>query len=120
MSEPIGTFSTVMIGVDDMEASVRFYLDVMGFRLKFRDGDRWAAFDTGTITLALASRDESGDKHSAFNVKVADVTAALARAVRGGAVVVDPRRETDHEVRAAVRDPSGQVIHFYRAIKQPN
>lgn len=119
MSEPIGVFSTVMIGVDDMEAAVGFYRDVMGFRLKFRDGDRWAAFDTGTITLALAARSESGGERTAFNIKVPDVTAALTRAVRGGAIVINPRCETDHEVRAAVRDPAGQLIHFYRTIKQP-
>ena len=37
----------------DMDAAVHFYTQVLGFGLKLRDGDRWAAFDVGGSTLAV-------------------------------------------------------------------
>src|SRR5690606_20845968 len=43
----------------DMEPSVAFYRDVLGLRLKFQEGGRWAAFDTGQATFALSSPQEA-------------------------------------------------------------
>jgi len=42
----------VMVMVSDMQRSVRFYRDQLGFRLKFESPD-WTEFDTGTTVLAL-------------------------------------------------------------------
>ena len=36
---------------DDMEASVRYFRDLLGLKQKFRDGDRFCAFELGGMTL---------------------------------------------------------------------
>lgn len=122
MAEAIGTLSSIMIEVRDMDDACKFYGDVMGFKLKFRDGDRWAAFDAGTVTLALAARDElpqqSPRETSAINVKVADVGHATQRSLRGGAKLVSEMKTTAHETRATVQDPSGRLINFYTSNKR--
>ncbi|MFQ5733906.1 MAG: VOC family protein [Planctomycetaceae bacterium] len=41
-----------IVFVSDMDRSVRFYRDVLGFSLRF-DSPDWTEFDTGGTTLAL-------------------------------------------------------------------
>lgn len=119
MIEAIGTLSSVMIQVSDMDEACEFYGNVMGFKLKFRDGDRWAAFETGAVTLALAARDELPEQNlretSALNVKVADVDLATQRSLWGGAKLIAEVKTTEHETRSTVQDPSGRLINFYAA-----
>ena len=43
----IQRIGNVFYRAPDLEAAVRFYTHVLGLSLKFRDGDRWAAFDVG-------------------------------------------------------------------------
>jgi predicted enzyme related to lactoylglutathione lyase len=122
MTDAIGTLSSIMIQVDDMDDACEFYGDVMGFKLKFRDGDRWAAFDAGSVTLALAARDELPERSlretSALNVKVANVDLATQRSLWGGARLVTEMITTAHETRSTVQDPSGRLINFYSPNKQ--
>ena len=49
----------VILSTDDLEESIKFYTETLGFPLKFRDGAHFAALDGGTITLALATVDRS-------------------------------------------------------------
>jgi len=42
----------VMIGVSNMEQSVRFYKDILGMPLKYQTNE-WTEFQTGATTLAL-------------------------------------------------------------------
>ena len=44
----------VFFAVEDLDAAATFYGDVLGLPVKFRDGDRWMAFDASGTTLALA------------------------------------------------------------------
>lgn len=115
MTDMIGALSSTMIRVDDMNAACSFYTEIMGFKLKFRDGDRWAALDAGGTTLALAAADEfpGGADGTAINVKVADINSAVERSLRGGALLVQKPTTTAHETRAAVRDRNGHLINFY-------
>src|SRR5919202_1814587 len=50
MIEKLGN---VFYRVRDMDTAVTFYAQVLGLRLKFRDGNNWAAFDVAGVTLAL-------------------------------------------------------------------
>jgi predicted enzyme related to lactoylglutathione lyase len=110
----MGVVRTVVVAVDDMDAACRFYENTMGLVLKFRDGSRWAAFDAGAFTLALAGEDQKPlDSQVALNVKVSDVAAALERASAGGALVVRPAETGAHEVSGAFRDPTGLLVHVY-------
>lgn len=117
MAETIGTLSSVMIQVKEMDEACAFYGDVLGFKLKFRDGDRWAAFDAGGITLALAGEGERPSQvvteNVALNIKVADTAYAMERSLWGGARLLEEPKTTSHEIRATVQDPSGRIINFY-------
>jgi predicted enzyme related to lactoylglutathione lyase len=101
--------------VDDLDAAARFYGEVLGLTEKFRDGDRFAAFDAGGVTIALAAGDEARvvGGVTGVNYKVDDVAAAVAALVAGGASVVHDAEEGPHEIRATLRDPAGNTFGVY-------
>ncbi len=104
----------IIVAVRDMDAAVAFYGTTMGLELKFRDGDRFAAFNGGGVTLALVSGEEDVTGGiTAPSFKVADVAAAVADLVAGGATVVLGATDGPHETRAVVRDPSGNTLVLY-------
>ena len=49
----------VYFNLDNVDEAARFYEDVLGLRLKFRDGNNWVAFDEGGTTLAIASHESA-------------------------------------------------------------
>jgi predicted enzyme related to lactoylglutathione lyase len=101
--------------VDELDTAVRFYEDVLGLTVKFRDGDRFCAFDVNGVTIALAAGDEARVTAGTTGVsyKVDDVAAAVDRLVEGGAAVVHPAESGPHEMRATLRDPAGNVFGVY-------
>jgi lactoylglutathione lyase len=48
----MSTLGHSIVFVSDMDRSVRFYRDVLGFALRFQSPE-WTEFDTGGTTLAL-------------------------------------------------------------------
>jgi catechol 2,3-dioxygenase-like lactoylglutathione lyase family enzyme len=99
--------------VDDMDAAVDYYGATLGLRLKFRDGDRWAAFDAGGTTVALAAVEEAGGaapgSGGVVSFRVADVEAWVEEAgVAAGHVEVGP-----HEKRVRLTDPAGNRFVVY-------
>jgi len=114
MDRPIGRLGTVILPADDFQRTVDFCTHALGLPLKFRDGDRWAAFDAGGITLAVAGGTEKPPGGAiALSFKVEDVAAAMARAVKGGGTVVAEVAEGPHEIRGAVKNRAGHVVYFY-------
>lgn len=99
--------------VQDLDRAVSFYTDALGLSLKFRDADRFAAFDAGGVTIALASGSEAVSTVPAVSYKVADVEAAVASLVASGAEIETPPQEGPHEVRAVLRDPAGNPLVVY-------
>lgn len=109
----------VVLSTDDLDASIEFYTDTLGFTLKFRDGAHYAALDGGSITIALAtSLDHPIPGKVVVGVKTADVDAA-AEAVEaiGGAIVRAPYDDA-HERRAVVYDNTGNPLVFYSPLAQ--
>jgi predicted enzyme related to lactoylglutathione lyase len=106
----------VLHPVADVAAAVTFYRDAFGLGLKFADGDRYAALDAGSTTLALAgpAEDVTGGVVAA-SFKVPDVTAALRAITGAGGSVVRAAEQGPHEVRAVVTDPWGNTIVVYAA-----
>jgi lactoylglutathione lyase len=104
----------VVLSTDDLEESIRFYTEVLGFPLKFRDGAHYAALDGGSITLALATAvDHPIPGQVVVGIKTDDVDGA-AKAVEdsGGGIVKGPYDDA-HERRAVVYDNKGNGIVFY-------
>ena len=114
MQGPIGRLGNIILPVEDLGKAVAFYQETLGLPLKFRDGERWAAFDAGGTTLALAAGAERPPGNViALSFKVENVAAAMDRAVGDGATLVSPAAEGPHEIRGAVKDRAGHLIYFY-------
>ena len=104
----------VILSTNDLDESIRFYGEVLGMPLKFRDGAHFAALDGGSVTIALATAvDHPMPGKVVVGIKTADVDAA-AKAVeaRGGAIVKGPYNDA-HERRAVVFDHQGNGLVFY-------
>ena len=107
----------VVLSTDDLDESIRFYTEVLGFPLKFRDGAHYAALDGGSITLALAtSVDHPIPGQVVVGFKTDDVDGA-ARAIdeNGGGVAKGPYDDA-HERRAVVYDNKGNGLVFYKSL----
>jgi catechol 2,3-dioxygenase-like lactoylglutathione lyase family enzyme len=105
---------SVFYAVEDLDAAATFYADVLGLPVKFRDGDRWMAFDAGGTTLALAG--PPGDPVAApgamVGLEVADLDEWLADARTRG-LQPGPVQTGAHERSVLVRDPAGNVLTVY-------
>src|ERR1700749_5219911 len=91
----------IVLSTDNLEESIKFYTETLGFPLKFRDGDHYAALDGGAVTLALATAiDHPIPGQVVVGIKTDDVDAA-AKGIEdnGGGVVKSPYNDA-HERRA--------------------
>ncbi|GLY29507.1 VOC family protein [Kineosporia sp. NBRC 101731] len=104
----------IVLSTDDLDASIQFYTETLGFALKFRDGAHYAALDGGSVTVALATPvDHPLPGKTVVAIKTADVDAA-AKAIEagGGAIVKGPYNDA-HERRAVAYDNQGNGLVFY-------
>ncbi|KXW69464.1 hypothetical protein MPHL43072_02345 [Mycolicibacterium phlei DSM 43072] len=109
----------VILSTDNLDESIKFYTETLGFSLKFRDGTHFAALDGGPVTLALATEvDHPIPGQVVVGVKTADVDAA-AKAIEesGGGIVKGPYDDA-HERRAVVYDNKGNGIVFYKPLQR--
>ena len=117
MSEPLGALRQVIVPVADVVQAAEAIAAQLGLELRFRDGDRWAAFDAGGLTLALAGPGEQpAGGGIALGVKVADLDAALERVAAEGGEVLEDVREGEHERRATCRDRFGATLALYQSL----
>ncbi|MDP1737146.1 MAG: VOC family protein [Caulobacter sp.] len=104
----------VLLTTDDLDASIAFYTDTLGFPLKFRDGANYAALDGGSVTIALATEvDHPLPGEVVVGLKTADVDGAAMAVEAGGGVVVRAAYDDAHERRAVVYDNTGNGLVFY-------
>jgi len=108
----IQRIGNVFYRVSDMDAAVRFYTDVLGFGLKLRDGDRWAAFDVGGMTLAVEGGTPGGRGGATVSLRVDGLDTVVADLRRKGADVGDVETGP-HERKAQLRDPAGNQLLLY-------
>jgi lactoylglutathione lyase len=104
----------IVLSTDDLDESIRFYREILGMPLKFRDGAHFPALAGGPVTLALATAvDHPLPGQVVVGIKTANVDAA-AKAVEesGGGIVKGPYDDA-HERRAVVYDNKGNGLVFY-------
>lgn len=104
----------IILSTDNLEESVKFYTETLGFGLKFRDGDHFAALDGGSVTIALAtSIDHPIPGQVVVGVKTPDVDAAAKAVEDAGGGIVKAAYNDAHERRAVVYDTQGNGLVFY-------
>jgi catechol 2,3-dioxygenase-like lactoylglutathione lyase family enzyme len=91
---------------------VQFYTQVLGFPLKLRDGDRWAAFDVGGMTLAVEGGPAGGTGGATVSLRVDGLDTVVADLKAKGAAVGDIETGP-HERKAVLRDPAGNLLLLY-------
>lgn len=107
----------VVLPTDNLDESIEFYTETLGFTLKFRDGAHYAALDGGSITLALATDiDHPLPGNVVVGIRTADVDAAVKSIEdSGGAVVKGPYNDA-HERRAVAYDNKSNGVVFYSSL----
>lgn len=95
-----------------MDAAVNFYANVLGFALKFRDGDHWAAFDVAGMTLAVEGGTPGGSGGATVSLRVEGLAEVVDELRARGASVTDVK-SGPHERRARVQDPAGNTLVLY-------
>lgn len=115
----------IILIVDNLDRTLQFYTDVLGLRLGHRSGD-YAQLDTGATRLGFYTREAMAktlglslqppaQNAPGFEIgfKVADVDAAFAELVAGGATpVTSPTTRPWGQRTAYVRDPDGHLIEL--------
>jgi catechol 2,3-dioxygenase-like lactoylglutathione lyase family enzyme len=99
----------------DMDAAVRFYTRVLGFSLKLRDGDHWAAFDVGGSTLAVEGGAAGGPGGATVSLRVDGLETVVSDLRTKGATVSEIKTAA-HERRADLLDPAGNQLVLYEPI----
>lgn len=104
----------IVLFTEDLDESIRFYTEVLGFPLKFRDANHFAALDGGTITIALAtSLDHPIPGQVVVGIKTEDVDGdAAAVDENGGGLAKGPYNDA-HERRAVAYDSQGNGLVLY-------
>lgn len=109
----------IVLSTDDLDASIQFYTETLGFALKFRDGSHFAALDGGGVTLALATPvDHPLPGKVAVGIKTSDVDGAAAAVEAAGGGVVKAPYDDAHERRAVVYDNHGNGLVFYSPLQR--
>ena len=109
---PVHTPHSILVPVKDMSTSVSFFRETMGLKLKIQDGTRYAAFELGSLTLALVADAERVVDEPALSFRVSDIAAAVAGAREAGAQIVLAVAQGPHEKRAVLREPGGTALVF--------
>jgi predicted enzyme related to lactoylglutathione lyase len=111
----IQRIGNVFYRVNDMDAAVRFYTEVLGFGLKLRDGDRWAAFDVGGATLAVEGGATGGPGGATVSLRV-DGLDALVSDLRAKGADISAPETGPHERKATLKDPASNTLVLYEPV----
>lgn len=114
--------------VDDLQACLRFYRDILGFPVAVQAEDVYVEFDTGSVRLALYGRRmmaevtgtpgedgaTAGADRLVLSIAVDDVDAAYQELMaRGITFVKAPHDRPVWALRVAhLRDPDGNLIEI--------
>lgn len=104
--------SNVTIMVSDMDASVKFYTETLGFKLKNRYGDHWADIEAPEMTIGLhpAGKDVKTGNNLSIGLRVADLQSTVQALEMKGlqfAILDDGQVSLAH-----FTDPDGNALYL--------
>jgi catechol 2,3-dioxygenase-like lactoylglutathione lyase family enzyme len=113
----LARIGSIMLGVRDLEASLSFYRDKLGLRVKMQEG-QLALLDAGPVTLGLSpghvrlAPQVNGATEVVFEVdNVRGTRQELMN--RGVAFMNEPRQVTPTAWAAHFRDPDGHLLSIF-------
>ena len=106
----------VSINVDDVEAALRFYVDVLGLtpradRPDFNFGGAW--LDVGGQQVHLIAATVPANQGQHFAIQVADLDATVAELRERGIDVPDPKPVAANR-QTFVTDPAGNLVELHQ------
>jgi catechol 2,3-dioxygenase-like lactoylglutathione lyase family enzyme len=107
----------IMLGVTDLERSLRFYRDALGLAVQFAF-EEFAFLDGGGVTIVLRGTPNLGEPGDIMRTEVVfavdDIDAAYrSLEARGVRFRVEPRVVTGDRYAADFRDPDGHVLSVF-------
>ena len=87
-----------VLAVPDLDRSVRYFVDVLGFQPEWRDGDNWQSLTRGEVRIMLGHCPDAPSSHEIGNhsyfayLVVDDVDALHAELIANGALIPTPRK----------------------------
>lgn len=109
----------IVLWTENLDDSVQFYNETLGFPLKFRDGNHYAALDCGGVTIALATEsDHPIPGQIIIGIKTEDPDGDAEAVSAAGGVIARQAYDGAHERRAVVYDGDGNGIVFYKTIER--
>lgn len=107
----------IMLGVTNLETSLRFYRDVLGLSVQFAI-EEFAFLDGGGVTIVLRGTPNLGEPGDVMRTEVVfavdDIDAAYrSLKARGLSFRVEPRVVTGDRYAADFRDPDGHVLSIF-------
>ena len=117
VSAPVLSLRHVALNVVDLEAALRFYVDVIGMRVEWRPDDDNVYLTLGADNLALHRVAQVADgrgalDHIGFVVKRPEDVDAWADRFRAAGVVLaqEPKTHRDGARSFYARDPAGNTL----------
>jgi catechol 2,3-dioxygenase-like lactoylglutathione lyase family enzyme len=108
---------SIMLGVRDLNASLEFYRDKLGLKIKMQE-PQLALLDAGPVTLGLSpghvrlAPQVNGATEVVFQVE--NVRSARQGLIdRGVAFMNEPRQVTPTDWAAHFRDPDGHLLSIF-------
>ena len=106
----------VTVGVRDLERSIDFYRDVLGFSLMYSAPEfRYASFDVAGIRFAIAAAADASfaGRHTGIGLVVPDVDAVHADlAANGVTFTMPPSKQPWGGYMAMFADPDGNTFYL--------
>ena len=104
--------SNITIMVSDMGTSIKFYTEVLGFKLKNRYGDHWADIEAPGLSIGIHPAHpyvRYGDSMS-LGLKVVNLAEAMNQLKSKGVEFIE-RDDTQVQL-ASFTDPSGNALYL--------
>ena len=111
----IDKVQNVFYRVADLDRAVTFYGDVVGLKMKFRDGEKWAEFDAGNVSLGLELLEGQGSAGAGGGVVVlrgSDLDGLLSRLRAAGYATIGAIDQRPYGRIARFTDPDGNEVNY--------
>ena len=106
----------INVFVSDLERSVRFYTEALGFRVKQVEKQfGYASFEGGNISFALAETDDAAlfGRHTGIGLVVNDIETVYQNlTARGVTFEMPPTKQPWGGILALLKDPDGNIFYL--------